>query len=219
MIQPSLFPDQNLQRQVWSKNEMILTVDSDQTRILQNIMKLHNNGQPFDCDATYSKGVFYKRLPPPIYKFDLVPQVKGVEQADARHLPLADESIGSLVFDPPFKAGNSKVKGIIEQRFTAFPSMLHLWDFYRDALVEFMRVLRPRGIAIFKCQDTVSSGTNWASHYQVEKYAEEVGFAFLDLFILQARSVIWSPNMSNQKHARKSHSFIFVFQKPRWNLK
>lgn len=219
MIQIGLFDEQGMDKQVWSRDEMVITVDSDQTRILRNIMKLHNGGLPFACDATFSKGVFYKKLPPPLHKFDLYPQVPGVQQADARKLPLDDESVGSVVFDPPFKAGNSNVKGIVEQRFTAFPSIRHLWDFYADALQEFMRVLTPRGIVVFKCQDTVSSGINHMSHYAVEKSAEQVGFATIDLFILQARSVIWSPNMAKQKHARKAHSFVYVFQKPRWSMK
>lgn len=201
----------------WAKDEMILTVDTDQGRILRNIMKLYTQGRPFDCDATYSKGVFYKHVAQPVRKFDLWPAVPGVEQADARHLPLADASIESIVFDPPFKASHSKVKGIIEQRFTAFPSMLHLWDFYHDALAEFYRVLKPRGIVVFKCQDGVSSGINHNSHYHVENSAHALGFAYLDMFVLLARSVLWSPNVrGNQKHARKTHSFVYVFQKPKF---
>lgn len=217
MIQIGLFESERMDKQVWSRNEMVMTVDTDQTRILRNIMKLHNAGQPFDCDVTFSKGVFYKTLPAPRHKFDLYPQVPGVIEADARHLPLEDGEINSLVFDPPFKAGNSKVKGLIEQRFTAFPSIPHLWDFYEDALREFYRVLRPRGIVIFKCQDTVSSGQNHMSHFAVEKSAEKAGFACVDLFILQAKSVLMSPNMHNQKHARKTHSYVYVFQKPRFS--
>lgn len=217
MIQPGLFETEKMDKHLWSRNEVITTVDTDQVRILRNIMNLHNGGQPFECDVTYSKGIFYKTLTPPALKFDVEPQIDGVQQADARTLPLGDESIGSIVFDPPFKASTSTVKGIIEQRFTAFPSMFHLWSFYEDALVEFMRVLKPRGIVVFKCQDGVSSGVNHMSHYHVEKSAETAGFATIDLFILQARSIIWSPNMANQKHARKAHSFIYVFQKPRWS--
>lgn len=217
MLQRGLFETENMDKQVWVKGEMVFTVDSDQSRILSNISKLFLAGLPFHCDCTYSKGVFYKKLPPPLYKFDLHPQVEGVEEADARHLPLPDNHLKSIVFDPPFKASNSTVKGLIEQRFTAFPSILHLWDFYEECLKEFYRVLEPKGIVVFKCQDTVSSGVNHMSHFQVEKAAEKVGFAALDLFILQARSVLLSPNMHNQKHARKTHSYIYVFQKPRYH--
>ena len=216
MIQESLFETPDLRKQVWAKDEIVFSVDTSQPRILRNIMKLYNGGNAFECDVTYSKGVFYKEIPPPRLKFDLVPQAEGVQQADARHLPLEDSSVGSLVFDPPFKASNSKVKGIIEQRFTAFPSMLHLWDFYHDALVEFMRVLKPNGLLVFKCQDGVSSGINHMTHTEVEQQAQAVGFAAEDLFILLSKSVLMSPNMARQKHARKTHSFVYVFRKPRF---
>lgn len=217
MLQPGLFQSEELSKQVWAKDEIVFSVDSDQTRILRNISKLYLDGKPFHCDVTYSKGVFYKKMLPPALKFDIEPQVAGVQRADARQLPIQSNFVRSLVFDPPFKASNSKVKGIIEQRFTAFNSVLTLWEFYEDALREFYRVLEPKGIAVFKCQDTVSSGINHMSHFQVEKSAEKVGFVTLDLFILQARSVLMSPNMHNQKHARKTHSFLYVFQKPRYN--
>lgn len=217
MLQRSLFETEQMDKQVWVKGEMVFTVDSDQTRILGNISKLYLMGFPFHCDCTYSKGVFYKKLTPPLYKFDLNPQVEGVEKADARHLPLPDNHLKSIVFDPPFKASNSTVKGIIEQRFTAFSSVFALWDFYEDCLKEFYRVLEPKGIVVFKCQDTVSSGINHMSHFQVEKAAERTGFVTLDLFIVQARSVLMSPNMQNQRHARKTHSFVYVFQKPKYH--
>lgn len=217
MLQRGLFETEQLDKQVWIKGEMAVTVDSDQARILRNIMKLYLSGEPFHADVTYSKGVFYKTLPEPYYKFDLHPQVAGVEEADCRHLPLPNNHLRSLVFDPPFKASNSIVKGIIEERFTAFNSIFALWEFYGDALKEFHRVLEPKGICVFKVQDTVSSGQNHMSHFEVEKAAVKCGFATEDLFILQAKSVIWSPNMINQKHARKTHSFVYVFRKPRYH--
>lgn len=216
MFQNSLFETENLSKQVWSKDELIVTVDSDQTRILRNISKLFLGGEPFHCDVTYSKGVFYKNLPQPELKFDIAPQVAGVRAADCRHLPIPNNMLKSIVFDPPFKASNSKVKGIVEQRFTAFRSVVALWDFYEEAMVEFYRVLKPKGVLVFKCQDTVSSGINWMSHFAVEKYAEKIGFATLDLFIPHAKSVLWSPNVrGRQQHARKTHSFFFVFCKPK----
>lgn len=194
---------------------LAMSVSKDQSEILRWIMKLHNSGQPFEVDATYSKGVFYKKLPQPTHKFDTVPQAEGVVKADARSLPLDDASVGSIVFDPPFKASHSNVKGLIEQRFSAFSSVETLWAFYHDALAEFWRVLRPGGIVVVKCQDVVSSGRNHFSHYEIMKYAEELGFTFVDLFCLIATSVMWSPNMTNQQHARKAHSFVIVLRKPR----
>lgn len=198
----------------WNRDEMVFSFSFDQDKILRDIIRLYNNGQPFDVDTTYSSGVMWKKLPQPRQKFDLHPQTEDTKQADATSLPLLASTIGSLMFDPPFKASNSKVKGIIEKRFTAFSSPTALWEFYRVAFAEFWRVLSPGGIFVIKCQDTVSSGVNHWSHYEVEKMAREQGFDQLDLFVLGKKSVLLSPNMRNQQHARKNHSYLIVFQKP-----
>lgn len=212
MNQLTMF-EQVPERPVW--RDMITTVARDQEQILRNIMQLYLGGHAFHCDVTYSKGVFWKRIPPPTLMFDIAPQHEFVRQADCRHLPLHPACLRSVIFDPPFKASNSKVKGIIEQRFTAFKSVEAIFAFYRESLDEFYRVLEPGGVAVVKCQDTVSSGKNHWSHREIEEHAKLIGFDQLDLFILLARSIIWSPNMANQQHARKAHSFFLVFRKPK----
>lgn len=199
---------------VWNREEIVFSLSFDQTKILRDIMRLYNNGEPFDVDCTYSKGVFWRKLPQPKHKFDLYPQSDDVIEASADNLPLTAESVQSIIFDPPFKTSNSNVKGIIEERFTAFTSPQALWAFYRDSIVEFRRVLKPGGIFVIKCQDVVSSGKNQWSHYEVERIAREESFEELDMFVLGNKSPIMSPNMVNQKHARKSHSFLLIFQKP-----
>lgn len=197
----------------WSS--MVLSVSSNQEVILRDIMALHNGGRPFEVDPTYSKGVFYKNLPKPIYRFDLTPQSNDVEQADARALPFVDNSVHSIMFDPPFLASHSNVDtGKIKKRFTSFRSIEDLWQFYDEALQEFWRILVPGGLLVFKCQDTVSGGKNWFSHFVVEDYARRIGFVEIDMFILLSKSVMFSANMAKQQHARKFHSFFICFRKP-----
>ena len=79
-------------------------------------------------------------------------------------------------------------------------------------LVEYKRVLKPNGILIFKCQDTVSSGKQWFSHSHIMNMAVNVGFYPKDLFMLLAKNRIIGHNHSNQKHARKFHSYFWVFE-------
>lgn len=208
--QPSLFGE--IENKVgWTG--MALSVSSDQREIMRWIMRLYNDGDPPDVDATYSIGVFYQDLPKPQHKFDINPQIPGVQKADSRSLPLEDQSVKCLVFDPPFKMSISHEEGIIQSRFSSFSSPFALWDYYRDSLVEFNRVLKPKGIVIFKCQDQISSGKQWWTQHQVHLMAAETGFDVKDQFILVATSVIWSPNMRNQKHARKAHSYFIVLEK------
>lgn len=197
----------------WNRDEIVFSFSFDQDKIIKDILRLYNDGNPFGVDCTYSKGVFYRKIPQPLLKFDVAPQHPDVVEASADNLPLEDGSVQSIMFDPPFKASNSKVKGIIEKRFTAFPSFELLWMFYGRSMREFHRVLGPNGIFVIKCQDGVSSGKNNWSHYEVERMAREIGFSQLDMFILGSKNVLMSPNMVNQKHARKNHSFFLVFRR------
>ena len=43
-------------------DKVIKSISYNQHEILYNIMQLYNNGEPFDCDMTYSKGKFYGRF-------------------------------------------------------------------------------------------------------------------------------------------------------------
>lgn len=213
--QPSLF--ENIpQRIVWLKDDIVFSLSFDQDKILRDIMRLYMGGEPFDVDPTYSKGVFWKKLPQPRMKFDIDPQFPDVVKASADSLPLENESCKSVVFDPPFMFSQSpRNPGKIKTRFTAFNSVTEMWTLYRSAMVEFWRILQPGGIVVFKCQDAVSSGKNWFSHFQVEKYAREIGFEEIDLFVLGSKRVLISSTWRTQQHSRKNMSFVLVFQKPK----
>ena len=193
---------------------LIETVSADQTEILNNIIRLYCPAG-FDLDPTYSTGVFYSKVPKPKWKFDLKPQARGVVQADCRYLPIHDNAVKSIVFDPPFVGGSRKdgKPGIIKERFGYYRNVPELWAFYHAALKEFYRIIQPDGILVFKCQDTIESCKQYLSHVTIVNYAVALGFYPLDLFILTARNVLISPNMLNQQHARKFHCYFLVFRK------
>lgn len=215
MNQLSLLPDVT-QDIIWHKEERSFSLSFDSDKILRDIMRLYNNSQPFDVDVTYSKGVMWRNLPQPIEKYDIAPQSEDVIQASADKLPLSDNSRGSIMFDPPFMFSQSPNNpGRIKTRFTAFNSLDQMLTLYENAMLEFYRVLWPGGIFVFKCQDGVSSGKNHFIHFEVEKYAREIGYNQLDLFILGSKRVMISSTWKTQQHARKSHSFFLVFEKPR----
>lgn len=193
---------------------MIKTVNDNQENLIRDILTLHcPNG--IDLDPTYSKGNFYKNIPQPKFKSDLFPQSSDIIRSDASSLWLANNSINSIMFDPPFLAGHTKEKptGVMGERFHGFRYVTDLWNWYDKCLVEFHRVLNPDGVLIFKCQDTVSSGKQWLSHVHIINKAQEVGFYTKDLFILTAKNRIVGHNHKIQKHARKFHSYFLVFVK------
>jgi tRNA G10 N-methylase Trm11 len=197
---------------------MIKTTSYDQHEIIRNIIALHITDGQIWLDPTYSKGKFYDHpmINQPRIKSDLYPMDSSIEKADAASLPAIDSGvIRSIMFDPPFLAGYTKQKptGIIGERFHGFRYMADVWEWYDRCLVEFHRVLKDKGVLIFKCQDTVSSGKQWWSHIHIINEAEKLGFYCKDIFILNAKNRIIGHNHSNQKHARKFHSYFLVLEK------
>lgn len=201
---------------------LVKSVSWDQGEIIKNILKLHSQNGRIDCDATYSTGNFYKNtgIEEPVYRFDINPQVVGVEFGDSRNLPLEDGSIGCLMFDPPFLAttGSSLKKNDesnkINKRFGVYPSEKELHQFYIDSIKEAYRVLSDHGILIFKCQDKVSSGKQYMSHCFIYTEAIKAGFYPKDLFVLVAKNrIVADWQLKNQKNARKFHSYFWVFEK------
>ena len=198
----------------WDEHAVSLTYNEKD--IIRWIILLHNNGKPFDVDPTYSTGRFWDDIPGPRLKFDIKPQVEDVIEADARKLPLPDSSVESIMFDPPFVVAmptGEGEQGIIRNRFGYFKNIPELWSFYKDAMKEFKRILKTKGILVFKCQDTIDSGKQYMSHFEIMKYAEELGYYCKDFFILGRTNVMFSPNMKNQQHARKNHCYFIVFVK------
>lgn len=203
---------------------IIKSIGSSQTGIIKDILKLHCNNRDIDCDPTYSKGNFYKDgINEPIHKFDLSPVIVGVEEADCRSLPLEDESVDTLMFDPPFVISkgpslSAKKEGsnIISSRFSSFENYETLLNMYYDSLSEFYRVLKDKGIIIFKCQDTVSGGKQYITHAEIIYQcitSSDFCYYVKDLFILVAKNRMSSGKWKVQRHARKFHSYFLVLQK------
>lgn len=205
---------------------MIKSISYDQSEIIKDIINLHSPNGRIDVDATYSLGKFYSgtRIEKPRYCYDIRPQVEGVEYADCRNLPLPDESVETIMFDPPFLATTGKSLkeregNIINKRFGVYENELALHNFYVDAMKEAYRILKPSGILIFKCQDKVSSGKQYMSHVFICNKAIQLGFYPKDLFILLARNRLVADWQRNQKHARKYHCYFWVFEKKNIQIK
>ena len=186
---------------------------------LANIMTLHNAGQAFDLDPCYSLGMFYRRdIPKPKYRFDISPPVEtradGVIKADSTRLPLPSNSLKSIVCDLPFMFGThgQTANNLMTKRFTMFDSYDDLKKVYRGSLQEFHRVLDRGGLLAFKCQD-YTDGKTTMTHCLVYNWALEFGFYAKDIFVLVAQGGRVFNSKLNQRHARKFHSYWWVFIK------
>ena len=152
-----------------TNKDVIKSVSDEQAVIIDNILKLYVPSRQIDLDPTYSKGNFYKKtvIPEPKYKFDLYPQTEDTVQSSSDNLPLEDNSVDTVMFDPPFVVGtpnSSKGKvgsNIITNRFGSFKNIEDLWKYYDATIKEFSRVMRDNGVLIVKCQDTISSSKQY----------------------------------------------------------
>jgi len=198
--------------------KIISTISFDEQEIIKDILYLHADGNQIELDPTFSIGNFYnKGIPIPKYIFDKYPQSSNVVEASSEALPIDDNNINVIMFDPPFLIGGSNPQEsedgscIIGKRFTVFKDLGALYDMYSLSIEEFYRILRKNGILIFKCQDTVLSAKNHFIHCWIMAEAKKTGFYPLDLFILMAQNRITDGRV--QQHARKFHSYFWVFRK------
>ncbi len=95
-----------------------------------------------------------------------------------------------------------------------FPAWADLERTYQGALVELHRVLKPKGIVVFKTQDYTDAKTTM-THCLVHQWATERGFYAKDLLIRYRNHGPAYNIHLKQKHARKFHSYWFVLEKVR----
>jgi len=193
---------------------------------IKNIMFLYNIEQ-FDLDCTYSKGAFWKDLPSPKFKSDLYPVNEDVVQASSENLPFGDGSMKNIMYDPPFViAGktyrdNKDGSSIMAKRFEGYNTYNDLTVNYYNTLKELYRICEKGGHVVMKCQDTVSGGKNHFSHCLIMNMAMEIGFYPRNLFILNSNVRInsFGTKWTKQEHARKYHSYFWVFEKVKPRVK
>lgn len=191
------------------------SVFENEQELLKAIIDIHLDGMPIQCDPMYFKGAFYKDgVEEPYYKFDINPR-KGIdcEKGDARKLPMDDGCLSNMILDPLFLFG---IHGKTEKYYTSstmgiYKNFKELKNDYKAFLKEAYRVLKNRGILIFKCQDYTDSKTTM-THSLVYSWATELGFYAKDLAILVKPNKIYNGN-TRQRHFRKIHTYFWVFRK------
>lgn len=199
---------------------MIRSVYENQIDILKSIMTLCDIDR-FDADVTYGNGMFYKEIQKPIHCFDIDPTLVDTP-CSSDNLPLDDDSISSLIFDPPFltyvraaREGNGNM--VMAKRFGGYWKYDELESHYKGTLNEAARVLKKKGVMIFKCQDIIHNHKMHCTHVNVINWAAG-NFRLKDLFILPAKTRMAIPQQKGtkkkvQKHARIFHSYFLVLEK------
>lgn len=199
---------------------VVKSIYYDQKEILGAIQSLHCP-EGFDVDVTYGNGVFYSEGKRPSHCFDIQPLHEGVVQACSTRLPLADRSVRSVVFDPPFltyvRNGRDHKDGAVRMtaRFGGYWTYGELTDHYRGTLKEAARILQPGGVMVVKCQDIIHNHKMHCTHANVIAWAQEFGFRLRDLFVLAAKHRMPGPQKGTQRHARIYHSYFLVLERGR----
>ncbi len=187
------------------------SVFENEQMLLASLIDLHLNGKKIQCDPMFFKGNFYKEsIDLPDLCFDLNPQEKWIQQADAKNLPIKDRTLDNIILDPPFLIGNrnSQKKYYSATTHTMFKDFNELEKTYKGILLEAKRVLKKNGVLIFKCQDYTDSKTIM-THCLVYNWATELGFYAKDLAILVKPNKITNPK-TRQRHLRKIHTYFWV---------
>ncbi len=202
---------------------LVKSVYGSNYEMIKNIMDLYGIEQ-FDLDCTYSKGNFWKDLKGPKNKTDLYPINESVIEANSENLPFENNSMKSIMWDPPFVivgSGNShrnskEGSSNIAKRFERYGTYDDLKSNYYNTLKELYRITEEGGFVVMKCQDTVSGGKQYFSHVMVMNMAYRIGFYPRDLFVLTSNVRVNAFNgtkWTKQYHARKYHSYFWVFEK------
>ena len=99
----------------------------------------------------------------------------------------------------------------MSKRFGGYYTYQELEFHYQNTLKEVYRVLKPKGVFVFKCQDIVHNHKLHATHLNIIQWADKL-FRLKDLFLLVKSHRMPSPQKGTQKHARIFHSYFLVLE-------
>lgn len=198
---------------------MIRSIYFDQSEIIRSIIHLHCKNNEIDVDLTYGNGSFYREIQRPKICSDIEPLFDFVIKADSRNTGIIENSVNSIMFDPPFltyiKKSREHKNGnvIMSSRFGGYYSYSELEEHYISTIKEAHRILTPKGILIIKCQDIIHNHKMHPTHINVVNWGNDIGFRLKDLFILAAKNRMPGPQKGKQRHARIFHSYFLVLER------
>lgn len=165
-------------------------------------------------DPTYGKGTFWKKWRPNgLVAHDIDPKKSPHNlSVDFTDLPYGPKEFDAVVFDAPFKL-NGKSVLTSDGRYGVDVPMR--WqerhNLMRAGMLECIRVLKPKGFLLMKCQDQVSSGKVRWQTMEFTAFGESNGLELVDmLHLLGGRP---QPGGRRQVHARRNLSTMLILRK------
>ncbi len=188
--------------------EVIYTVHHGcNSGLIKNAVTLYFETGSKIADVTYGRGVFWKDIDKSQYEIVGTDIKMGI---DFRQLPYKDNSFDHGAIDPPY--ARLELKGMQDcYNTTRYTTHNDIVQMYRDGLSELKRAIRNKGYILCKCQDEIYGGKQYWTHEEIKNIDEnELGMYAEDLFILV--NTKRPKQVYEQKHARKNHSYLWVFQ-------
>ncbi len=204
-------------------NELVfsayMTTNQD---VFPKVLRLYVPMGSVVADVTYGKGVFWRDIQPGEYRVLASDLKDGV---DCRNLPYEPSSVDCVVLDPPYMHTPGGTAHVSHQNYenyyknnaasSANGAKYHeaVLDLYFAASKEALRVLKPKGILIVKCQDEVCANRQRLTHVEIINDLVKGGFSIEDLFVVMRLNRPGVSRILRQVHARKNHSYFLVFRK------
>jgi hypothetical protein len=191
--------------------------------VFPEVLKLYVPKGSTVADVTYGKGVFWKKVEKGDYVLKATDAKTGT---DCGKLPYEDATIDCVVFDPPYMHTPGGTAHQNHQNFESYYAnngaetttlKYHeaVLGLYYKGATEALRVLKPNGIFIVKCQDEVCANKQRLTHVEIINELTKKDYFVEDLFVLIRNSRPGVSRILKQSHARKNHSYFLVFRKPK----
>jgi hypothetical protein len=169
-------------------------------------------------DPTYGYGKFWTLWRPvDLIGTDIIPAKSPFGRSvDFTDMPFSSGSFDAVVFDPPYKLnGTSTGKGpaASDEGFGVDGAYVKWQDRHqliRDGITECVRVLKPKGMLLVKCQDQVCGKKRWQTR-EFSAHAESLGCRLVDMLHLPGGRK--QPPGRRQLHALQNFSTMLVLKK------
>lgn len=194
---------------------------------LVHLQYLNESDRVFD--ATYGRGVWWKQWrPEQLVTNDLDPTTATMFHEDftATHWP--DHHFDVAAFDPPYAAHGGRATSTIPDfnarygRHTAPATPELIQAQINTGLAEMVRIVRPTGLILVKCQAYIWSGRLYEGDAHTRNHAvDQLGCIVVDRLEHVGRARPQPARTradgvpSRQHHARRNLSTLFVLRTPR----
>lgn len=167
-------------------------------------------------DPTYGRGRFWSKFRPAVLvTSDLYVQGPEIQhQWDYTKIPRDNDLYDAVVFDPPYKLNGTPALGDFDDAYGV--NVPTTWQERHESIMqgieECLRVLKPGGTFLLKCQDQVCSGkVRWQTRLFAD-HAERCQIELVDRFDLVGKSRPQPMEGRTQRTAHGRPSTLLVFK-------